>query len=325
MISKITSYHKYLGDPSKFVSRKEIYDLHGSCNKTWCNQVIHTGGVDSNGEYNHVFPWWDETLNCIVGNWYTTDVDGMLKVYNQLVTKEIIDDYKAQGWDITIPLSIEHDFPLTWKKDKLIEMFGQVNTCQSINGIKTLCTTDGVFYLSDTSYELWANDGTIGQLVVSEENFWLWNYMMHKQCHISIRCRKLMWCENISFNGFTLYHEMVGPSNEIGTSFSYDLAVNKIVLDNTYVKEFVDYVQLTVPHMKLMRTDYSKWPTTPITFERRRTDSRGHYLMYFTGWKEHDWKEMQLSWLESFLTSAPEYRDDLSEIVEYANIKWTIK
>jgi hypothetical protein len=125
------------------------------------------------------------------------------------------------------------------------------------------------------------------------------------------------------------YYEMSRPNNEIGSSFQEDLDHNVIVLNDEYVKEFIDQIYFTFPYMeKISKGSYISWPSIPITLDVRFRDSKGYYFVLFAeSWTytHTEWTENQVNYLRDLLDHTPKYTGDRDAILAYAREKWIIQ
>jgi hypothetical protein len=253
--------------------------------------------------------------------WWTTDTTNCIREYHNVITKDIVEQGKAHGWEALEPKVIPNSTPGS-KKQIILDNLHQLDS-------KDIVVIDeGVLTKKRDRVELLATDGSLCMLVhssmVGALDHWLWSYMIKKHGHISLNHGIQEWCEGVDHPEYTFYHEIIPPNGEAGIRFSDELEI--INLDDNYVKEFIDQVHYTCPHMKRMRPDYNKWPTIPITFDDRYRDSYGFYFMYFTEWiiTASEWENMQLAYLDDFLTKTPQYTGNKKEMLDYAKSKWRI-
>ena len=318
-MDKLIVTQRYINDDSIFVSRGQlIANKDAACEKQWCNDVLNVGAViPPGGTFEHVHPWWDSKTKTFTAFWYSTDSAAAVELQNKLLSPERIEKYRQGGWDVTSPVVIEHGVSPASKKEKLLSKIDVFET----TGPRTIQEADGTYKYDGTTIEFWDNDGTVAYLTNSEIEYWLWTYMIQKHGNISLRFAIQDWCENVPHNRFNFYHEMHGPNNEIGISFTDD----NPTVDEAFIKEYIDEIHNTIPHMKKMRPDYVTWPKSPITLDHRRRDSYGYYYMFYTNWglDSAQWTNMQVAYLETFLYSIA-YNGDLNSILNYAREKWTI-
>jgi hypothetical protein len=322
-MDKITGYQKCIKDITHIVSRGQLIndrDIAGP--KEWFQDVINVGGVFGNGTGDaYIHPWWDSLNKRFSITWYSTKGTESIKLFEKLFTTDRAEKCKQHGWEIQLPLILESTDHPGIKKKKLLSIINKFDN-QSTNKI---VTEDGTYIKNYDGITLHSADGTVSCLTNSNEDQWLWSFMIQKHSHISQEFAIQDWCDNVDHDQYNFYHEMHHPNYKIGRSFQTELKNNEIILDDSYIKEFIDQVHLLFPHMKKMRPDYVRWPTRVITFDHRFKNDNGYYFMFYTNWgiSAEQWLDQQLDYLNNFLDNQ-EYTGNKDAIIEYARQQWTI-
>lgn len=319
-MDKIIFTRRCLKDTDNVISRGQLMaDLEqaGRNPGKQFQEILLTGAVNSVADFSHVHPWWNPQLKTMDIFWWTTDTQACLEKFNILHTDELIKNATKMGWEAQVPPTVIKDNTPGNKKQIMLEKL------YLLEHTNLVIDNSGTLIKKSDRVEFWTPDGAVSILCNSLIDHWLWSYMIKKHGHISLNHGIQEWCEHIDHPAYMLYHEIIPPNNEPGISFSND--IKDKVLDDNYIKEFIDQVNYMCPHMKRMRPDYNKWPTTPVTFEDRFRDSYGYYFMYYTEWhlSSEEWETMQLSYLENFLDNR-QYSGDRNKIIEYAQQKWKI-
>jgi len=334
-MDKITIFLKYTG-PLAFTSCSQaidsLFSVPGAVE--WGNRFSSIGKIDAPAsDLEYVRLWWQPEDRTFKLSWYSSDSENSVLEYLSITTSEQIDIFKAHGWEPLVPVSIEHNNYAGKHKDRFFnkfEIFDSVS--KDAFGDKSLDFPDGKYTVSNQTMTCWSHDGNI--ISINSDTplaEWTRNYDIHK--YGPLRIAHLTWCGYYNLTiGVTeksfFYYEMSHPNNEIGVSFQEELDHNLITVNDDFIKEFIDQIYYTCPHIKKVRSDYVQWPVTPFTFNNRFRDSKGYYFVFFAeNWtNDHSqWTNNQVGYLKDFLDRTSKYTGDKDSILAYAREKWTIQ
>ena len=331
-MDKITMFLKYTG-ASNFSSRAEaMKNLIGGPGRQEClSYISNIGNTFAAGEEltDHSTLWWQTGDECFLKLfWYTVDSEKAILEF----TPEKQALFNSDNWELTI--DIEHNkHPGVYSNC----FFGKFEIFKSVPadhfGRKTLDLPDGRYDLYNQTITQWCHDGHICSITNYElDRSWDKNYYLHTHSPLrftQIECSLVLDTTGDAPYNYGYYYEMSRPNNEIGSSFQQDLDHNVIVLNDEYVKEFIDQIYFTFPYVeKISKGSYSSWPASPITLDARFRDARGYYFVLFAeSWTctSTEWTSNQVTYLKDFLDRTPKYTGDRDAILAYAREKWIIR
>ena len=331
-MDKITIFLKYTGSLN-FSSRAEFMkNLTSRPGMLECLSYISNIGnpfATVEGLADRSTVWWqtgDEFFIKIF--WYTIDSEKTILEF----TPEKQALFNSDDWELTIDIeNNKHPGVHSSCFFSKFEIFNSVSADYS--GRKTLDLPEGRYDLYNQTITQWRHDGHICSMTDSKlARNWDENHYLHAYGPLRFTQVELsMLLDTADYAPYNqgYYYEMSRPNNEIGSSFQEDLNHNNIVLNDEYVKEFIDQIYFTFPYIeKIRKGSYISWPASPISLDVRFRDSKGYYFVLFAeNWTctSTEWTNNQVNYLRDFLDRTPKYTGDLDAILAYAREKWIIQ
>lgn len=322
-MDKITIFLKYTGTLSFATTAEAVEHLVSVPNRKDCDYIFSIG----NTEFNIVADWhipahilWQADDRLLKLYWHTTDSErAMLEL-----TPEKLQVFNSHDWgELTINVESAH---AGTHKTQFFNKFEIFDTIPADSfGKKTLDFPEGKYVLYNQNMTCWKHDGCIVSITDQFDRQCQKNN--HMCMRSPLRFTQVEWSTRVITDDgkHYYYYEMTRPNNEIGTSFQEDFDHNTITINDEFIKEFIDQIYFTCPHLKKI---YDVWPETPFTLDSRFRDSKGYYFVLFAeNWNcsNIEWTNNQLNYLKTFLDRTPNSIIDQDAILAYAREKWTIQ
>jgi len=323
-MDKITIFLTYTGTLSFTTVAQAMEHLTSIPNRKECQYITGIGNTEFNmvdDWYTAAHIWWQADDRLLKIYWHTTDSERAMLEF----TSEKQDLFNSNDWEITI--NVETRYPGTHQSlfFNKFEIFNSVSVDEFDR--KTLDFPEGKYILHNQTMTCWKHDG--GIISITDQVDRRWQKNTHMCIHSPLRFAQVEWSSDTitDDNKQYYYYEMNRPNNEIGTSFQEDFDHNTITIDDEFIKEFIDQIYFTCPHMKKMYNIYNVWPSIPFSLDLRFRDSKGYYFVLFAvDWicSNVEWTNNQVNYLKTFLDRTPNSVIDQDNILAYAREKWTI-
>ena len=327
-MDKITFFLKYTGTLSFATTAEAFEQLISIPNRKECSFIFGIGNTEFDVDKHHgAHISWHADDRLLKIHWHTTESERAMLEF----TPEKQDLFNSHDWGIiTITVENAHVGTHTRQFFNKFEIFNSVSADNLDR--KILDFPEGKYVFYNQTVSCWKHDGCIIAITDRpDQSQWQKHNTDALPMNSPLRFARVEWGTNIvsDDNKSYYYYEMSRPNNEIGTSFQEDFNNNSITINDEFVKEFIDQINLTCPYMKkTCNTWQDIWPNIPFTLDLRFRDSKGYYFVFFAEqWtSEHSqWTNNQVNYLKTFLDRTPNSISDQHAILAYAREKWTIQ